>query len=339
MELNFDERFRKLTPQQALLEASRCLLCEDAPCAQACPAGVDVMRFIRAIRFNNDRRALRIIRDSNVFAGVCGTICPRERLCEEACSNTKLSHHIHIGQLQRYAADAAGRHKGIPSEPVTFGPRKVAVVGGGPAGLSVAANLNRKGIACTVFELRARAGGVAYFAAPPFRLAGYVVSQDVEPLAKMGVEIRVRQEVADIDDLFAQGFDAVFLGTGLMAGVGLPLPGADAEGVYIGLDFLEEVCLDREAVKGSGKVGRRVVVIGGGSVAMDVAASARRLGADSVELVALEGAHELPATREDRDEAMSIGISLLTRAQVTEILTKDGKVTCLAVSLILWCSH
>lgn len=337
MDFTYEEQVRTLSPAQARLEAGRCLLCEDAPCTSACPAGVDAMRFIRAIRFRNERRALDLIRRSNVLAGTCGTICPHENLCEGACSAHALQGApVAIGALQRYAADAEARTPGPPADPITWTDHRVAVVGSGPAGLGAAAELARSGIRAVVFEPRDRAGGMVNYGVPRFRCADVVVDRDVAFVTGLGVELRLGEAATDLDGLL-EDFDAVILAGGLGKGKGAGLPGEDLDGVYLGLDFIAAVNADLESAPTRLPVGERVVILGAGQVGMDLAEHCLRLGARAVEVTSRRGTDSIRrAAPGEFDTALTHGVSFLTCAVPDAIEGADGRVTGVRGHRVAW---
>lgn len=337
MELSYEEQTRRLTPAQARLEAARCLFCEDAPCTAACPAGVDAMRFIRAIRFRNERRALDLIRGSNVLAGTCGTICPHENLCEGAC-NTHALHGapVAIGALQRYASDAEERFPIPWARTVAWTDHRVAVVGAGPAGLGAAAELARCGVRAVVFEARDRAGGMVNYGVPRFRCADEVVDRDVLFVMGLGVDLRLGCPADDLEALL-EDFDAVVLTGGLGRGKGAGLPGEDLEGVHRGLDFIVKVNADLDNASHRLTVGERVVILGAGQVGMDLAEHALRLGARSVEATSRRGTDVIRgAAPGEFDTALRHGVSFLTCAVPDEIEGENGRVTAVRGHRVRW---
>ncbi len=313
-----------LVPAQAVAESHRCLMCHDAPCTAACPAGVDVMHFIRALRFDNPRRALEVIRRTNVLAGICGAVCPKERLCEGACLRNALRDPIRIGALQTFAAAhemAHPRRAARAGGPSSDAPA-VAVVGAGPAGLAATDALVRCGARVTVFEAREAPGGMLAYGVPEARMPYAFVNAEVSPLlARPGVELTPGRALGrdfSLDDLFSRGFRAVFLGVGLwkaarLAGV------SEVPGVLHALPFLEAAARHARFHGPPPAVGPRCLVIGGGSVALDSAEVALRSGAREVEVVCLENTDEMPATREDIAGAWQRGARFFNRRRVTRL--------------------
>jgi len=337
MEFTYEEQVRRLSPAQARLESARCLLCEDAPCTAACPAGVDAMRFIRAIRFRNERRALDLIRRSNVLAGTCGTICPHENLCEGACSAHALQGApVAIGALQRYAADSEERTPAPPAREVTWTDHTVAVVGSGPAGLGAAAELARSGIRAVVYEPRDRAGGMVNYGVPRFRCADAVVNRAVAFVEGLGVEFRLGEAATDLDALL-EAHDAVILAGGLGKGKGAGLPGEDLAGVYLGLDFIAAVNADLDTAGARLPIGERTVILGAGQVGMDLAEHCLRLGARSVEVTSRRGTDSIRhAAPGEFDTALTHGVSFLTCAVPDEIEGVDGRAVAVRGHRVRW---
>jgi glutamate synthase (NADPH/NADH) small chain len=311
---------------QARLEASRCLFCHDAPCARACPAEIDVAGFIRRLKEGNVAGAAQLIYQANVLGGSCGRVCPVEMLCQEACSHTELSDPIKIGRLQAYAWQRGYDQLDVRT-PSGEGLGKVAVVGAGPAGLAAAAELARLGYQVTVFESGDRAGGVLSSGIPGYRLPEEVLKGELDLIRRLGVKFAWGREVGQnlsLDDLRSQGFEAVFLGLGLGRSARVGLPGEDLEGVFWAADLLARIKNDpagRRAL--AAQLGRRVVVIGGGNVAIDVACSLLRLGVEKVSLVCLEGPREMPAFPSEVRFALDEGVELHTRCRPLRILGDD----------------
>jgi NADPH-dependent glutamate synthase beta subunit-like oxidoreductase len=297
-ELDFEEIIPLFSKEQAKKESERCLYCYDAPCKKGCPADVDVPHFIQAIRSGNLKRAAKIINRSNPFGGVCGRVCPVERLCQENCTAQFLSGMpIEINRLQAFATEY-GNFTPEPAEATRE--QKVAVIGAGPAGLACARELTRNGYSVTVFESKEQAGGMVAFGVPEYRCSHEVTAREVEIIEKEGVEIRTKTPFSkDVSKLFEEGYDAVFVAIGLTKTVRPDLPGLDLQGVYMGLDFLNRI--------GSGDpppVGKKVVTVGGGDTALDCARSALRLGAEESTLLYRRSFTELPATQAEIEETL-----------------------------------
>jgi len=315
--------------QGAMEEAQRCLLCHDAPCSTACPGGTDPARFIRQIRFQNFKGAARTVMGNNPLGGVCAHVCPTGRTCAGSCVREELDRPIDIDGLQRFAV-AYGRFLGV--KPPTRGQNrdmKVAVVGAGPAGLTAAARLARRGYQVTVLERRAEAGGMLRYGVPRSRLSSEALRGDLEELEALGVAFKLEHEVAGDDPaatLLGQGYNAVFVGTGLWKARTLDLPGMDLHGVTTAIAFLDDGQAAPERCEALVK-GKNVAIVGGGSVAMDVARVAREHGAARLYAVALEGMDELPAEPGELEEARADGLQILGRHRLTRVLGEGGKVT------------
>jgi dihydropyrimidine dehydrogenase (NAD+) subunit PreA len=307
---------------QAVIEAQRCLMCEDSPCNKGCPAGIDVKTFVRMIRFDNTAGAARKIKNANILGGVCAYICPSEELCAKECSNTKLTRPIDIAGLQRFAMDLERRHPHArPALPRPNG-KKAAVVGAGPAGLACAAGLAVRGYAVTVFDANKEAGGVLRYGIPSQRLPEDVLNYEIGFIKdKLGVKFELKHKADDAALLLSKGFDAVFVSHGLGKARRLDIPGEDLAGVMDAPDFLA-----RAKAGDKMRIGPRVLVIGGGSVAMDAVIEARRLGAERVFAVCLEDYNEMPAMPGDREEAWRAGVEYMYRVMPLAIEGGD-KVT------------
>ena len=313
---SFEEVERTLTPVQATIEASRCLMCEDAPCNKGCPAGIDIRGFIRKIRFNNLWGGVRVLREANIFSGVCGRVCPTDGLCEEQCRSRVLTEPINIGALQRFLTDFEADHGARTRVTAKKLPHRVAVVGGGPAGLAAANELALLGYQVTVFEASSQLGGAMTAAIPSFKLPNSAVEAETDLITQLGVEFKLNtalNENLTIDDLFEQGFEAVFLAVGLQKPYTLGIDGETLQGVYSALDLLAKA--NGLKISTPIKVGQKVAVIGGGSVAVNVACSALRMGAERATLMCLEAPDEMPAFAEDVELAWEEGIEFLTRVR------------------------
>lgn len=313
---SFEEIEKTLTPVQATIEASRCLMCEKPPCNEGCPAGIDIRGFIRKIRFNNPWGGIRVLREANILSGVCGRVCPTEALCEERCRSQVLTEPINIGALQRYLIDLERERGARKRSPAEKREQKVAIVGAGPAGLAAANELALLGYPVTVFEASSQPGGAMVSAIPSFKLPNSVVEAEINLIKKVGVKFKLNSPLSDgltIDDLFRKGYRAVFIAVGLQKPFPLGIKGEDLKGVYTALDVLAKA----SGLKPSRpvKIGKKVVVIGGGSVAMTAACSAVRMGAKRTTVVCLEAPDEMPAFAEDVQLAWEEGVEFITRAR------------------------
>ena len=307
-------------------EASRCLLCHDAPCSRDCPAGTDPGSFIRSIRFRNFKGAAETIRKNNILGGICARICPYEKLCEEACSRTGIDRPIEIGRLQRFATDYEKATKFRVLDPPKQDKGKVAVVGSGPAGLSCGADLAMRGYSVTVFEEKSLAGGVLMYGIVPSRLPKYVVEEEIRYVTDLGVDIKLNTKIGKdltLDSLRKDGYKAFFFAPGNQAPLKLKIPGTDLEGVTTAVEFLA----DAKPTGGKIKVGKSVVVIGGGDVAMDCATTAKLLGAEKVSVLYRRTRAEMPAYKEEIDYVEDLNILFYYGFAPGEILGSGGRVT------------
>ncbi len=313
---NFNEVALGYTGDEAVAEAKRCLDCKKPSCIEGCPVGVDIPLFIRQIADHDFDAAARTLKSTNSLPAICGRVCPQETQCEAVCvlGKKKDSDPIAVGGLERFVADYEMK-KGveIPEIPESTG-RSVAVVGAGPAGLTAAAELAKMGYAVTIFESLHSAGGVLVYGIPEFRLPKAIVAAEVDFIRKLGVTICLNSVIGKIDtvDELLDEYDAVFLGTGAGLPSFLGIDGENLNGVYSANEFLTRVNLmkaylfpefDTPIKKGS-----RVIVVGGGNVAMDAARCALRLGAEEVTIVYRRGEDELPARAEEVVNAKEEGV-------------------------------
>ncbi len=326
--------------EQARVEASRCLQCKNAPCVKGCPVGIRIPQFIAALAEGDPAKAISIIKEKSLLPAVCGRVCPQETQCQAPCTVGKslksVDHAVSIGRLERYAADwerAAGAV--APPEVAPATGKKVAVVGSGPAGITVAADVRRAGHEVVLFEAFHKAGGVLVYGIPEFRLPKAIVRAELDTLRQMGVEIRTNFVVGRTrkiaDQMEQDGFDAVFVGTG----AGLPkfmnIEGEELVGVYSANEYLTRSNLmrayDRDRAATPIQMARRVAVLGGGNVAMDAARTALRLGAEEVHLIYRRTEVEMPARIEEVGHAREEGVQFHMLQNAQRILGKDGKVT------------
>lgn len=333
--VNFRSMREPLSLQAAIKESNRCLLCHDAPCSIGCPAGTDPGKFIRQIRFYNYKGAARTIRTNNILGSVCALVCPVEKLCEKECSIKALEDPIDISGLQRFAMEY-GEQFGLEAperSKKTNG--KVAVVGAGPAGMGCAAELAKLDYDITIFERTGMAGGVPKWNIPEFRLPENAIAQDVENLLGMGVEIKYNEPIVSNDavvELLNAGYEAVFLGNGLSKPFVLKFLN-DFENAVNYIDFLREIKIDHNKWNLRGK---NVVVIGGGSVAIDSAVSAKAAGAKKVYLIALEQLDELPADKEEIHLAQIMHIIFKAGSEVTDAMSKNNRIVSLQGTEVEW---
>ncbi len=302
-----------------------------APCVRACPANLSAQGYVQLIKAGKYNESLQLIMERLPLPGTIGRICPHP--CESDCRRQEVDEPVAICSLKRFAADQAD-WDALPVPEVPQKNQAVAIVGAGPAGLSCAYHLALKGYRTVIFEAAPEAGGWLRYGIPEYRLPREVLQREVDYLKRLGVEIRYNSPIGagrTIDDLLTRdGFAAVFLGVGTQDSIRLPVPGAEAAGVLWGVEYLKEVNSTGE----SPTQGKRVAVIGGGNVAMDVARVARRQGAASVTLIALESPEELPASPWEVEEAKAEGIEILHRLGVKQILSQDGQVTGLELKAV-----
>jgi glutamate synthase (NADPH/NADH) small chain len=325
-----------LTPEQAKLEALRCIQCKNEPCVAGCPVGIDIPGFIKEIAEENFQSAIDIIKKNSLLPAVCGRVCPQEEQCQEVCTVGKMAKDIDksvsIGRLERFAADWEREHGSfeIPEVKADTG-KKVAVIGSGPASITVAADVRREGHAVTVFEAFHRPGGVLLYGIPEFRLPKSIVDLEIETLRKMGVEIKtdfVVGRTRKLNDLLEKdGFDAVFVGTG----AGLPkfmnIEGENLVGVFSANEYLTRSNLmkayEKELADTPIYQSRKVAILGGGNVAMDAARTALRIGAKEVHVIYRRTEAEMPARVEEIEHAKEEGITFNFLCSPTAILGDD----------------
>ena len=326
---NFDEVCLGYNTEEAVAEAARCLNCKNPLCVQGCPVSINIPGFIEEVKNNNVKGAYDVISESSALPAVCGRVCPQESQCEGKCVRGIKGEAVSIGKLERYVADTA-REQGIkPQNTSTPNGHKVAVIGSGPAGLTCAGDLAKLGYDVTIFEALHEAGGVLVYGIPEFRLPkNDVVAKEVENVKALGVKIETNVIVGrsvTIDELMEnEGFEAVFIGSG----AGLPrfmgIPGEQANGVFSANEFLTRNNLMKAFLDYDTPIsrGKKVVVVGGGNVAMDAARTALRLGAE-VHVVYRRSEAELPARVEEVHHAKEEGIIFDLLQNPVEILTDD----------------
>jgi len=284
-----------------------------APCRNACPAGQRAQGYIALIREGRYEDALRVIKEDNPFPGICGRICNHR--CEDACNRGKLDEPVNIRALKRFVTDKVYEKPRVPPEPAPRRyPQRVAVIGAGPCGLTAAQDLCKMGYGVTVFEALPVAGGMLRVGVPEYRLPSWIVDREVQDIVDLGVELRLNHPVNNLDDVFAEGFDAILIAVGAHEGIRLNIPGADLDGVLINTHFLRDVRLGNPP-----KLGKVVAVIGAGDVAMDVARTARRLGAE-VHVYYRRTREEATADPEEMERAEEEGVVFHWQVTPVEIV-------------------
>ena len=331
---NFDEVALGYTYEMAVNEARRCLNCPKKPCQSACPVQIDIPAFIERVANEDMDGAFEILSKSTSLPAVCGRVCPQENQCEGKCVRGIKGEAVGIGRLERFVADYHREHcTDTPEMPEQNG-HKVAVIGAGPSGLTVAGDLAKMGYKVTIYEALHLAGGVLVYGIPEFRLPKAIVQKEIDNLKAIGVDVETNMvigKVLTIDELFEMGNEAVYVGSG----AGLPrfmnIPGESLKGVYSANEFLTRINLMKAYKEGSKtpiQHAKKVAVVGGGNVAMDAARSAKRLGAEEVYIVYRRGMEELPARKEEVEHAEEEGIIFKTLHNPVEILgDEDGLVS------------
>ena len=328
---NFEEVALGYTPELAADEAARCLNCKNAPCVSGCPVHVNIPGFIAKIREGNLEGAYAVLSDANALPAVCGRVCPQESQCEAKCIRGIKGEPVGIGRLERYTADCHLKNPGKPAEKPVSNGHRVAVIGAGPAGLTCAGELAKMGYEVTIFEALHVAGGVLVYGIPQFRLPKEIVAAEIENLKALGVRVETNVVVGrseTVDELFEDGYEAVFLGTGAGLPMFMGIPGESLNGVCSANEFLTRVNLMkayRDDTDTPIYRARRVVVVGGGNVAMDAARCAKRLGAEEVSIVYRRSEAEMPARREEIEHAKEEGIVMRVLQNPVEILGTEGK--------------
>ena len=331
---NFKEVALGYTAEMAMEEAGRCLNCKKPKCVEGCPVNVRIPEFIAKVHEGDFKAAYEIITSTNALPALSGRVCPQESQCESKCVRGIKGESVAIGRLERFVADWYRENVNAMPEKAVSNGIKVAVVGSGPAGLTCASDLAKKGYQVSIFEALHTAGGVLVYGIPEFRLPKAIVQQEIDGLKKMGVDFECNMvigKVLTIDELMDEyGYEAVFVGSG----AGLPrfmgIPGESLKGVYSANEFLTRSNLMKAYLPTSKtpiRTGKKVAVVGGGNVAMDAARSALRLGAETVYIVYRRGEAEMPARLEEQHHAKEEGIEFKTLCNPVEILGgEDGRV-------------
>jgi len=318
---NYSDLHPPLTPNQAAVEAARCLFCHDAPCTEACPTGIDIPGFIRKIATGNTRGAAVTILSENIMGGTCANVCPVEELCEQVCVKfTAEAQPVRIGLLQRFATDHLFGQGEQPFQRESDTGKHVAVVGAGPAGLACAHRLAMHGHRVSVFEARAKAGGLNEYGLAAYKMLDQRAAREVKFILDIGgIDLKFNQKIdseISISSLKAD-YDAVFLGLGHNAVNRLGLEHEDAEGVHDAIDYIARI---RQEDLAGLPVGRSVVVIGGGNTAIDIAVQIKKLGAEYVTLVYRRGFDDMGATDHEQEIAQTNGVLIKTWSSPHQIL-------------------
>ena len=312
---NFKEVALGYTAEMAMEEAGRCLNCKHKPCVQGCPVNVPIPEFIAKVAAGDFEGAYEVITSENALPAICGRVCPQENQCEGKCVRGIKGEPVGIGRMERFVADWHMANAAEKAIDIEKNGKKVAVVGCGPAGITCAGELIKKGYDVTVFEALHKPGGVLVYGIPEFRLPKALVAKEIESVEKLGVKIETNVIVGrsvTIDELMADGYEAVFVGSGAGLPRFLNIPGENLLGVYSANEFLTRVNLmkgyDFPNTPTPVKVGKNVAVVGAGNVAMDAARTAKRLGAENVYIVYRRSEEEAPARLEELHHAKEEGI-------------------------------
>ncbi len=331
---NFEEVALGYTPEMAIEEAGRCLKCKNPKCVEGCPVNVRIPEFIGKVAEGDFKTAYEIITSTNALPALSGRVCPQESQCECKCVRGIKGEPVAIGRLERFVADWYRENINAMPEKVESNGKKVAVVGSGPAGMTAASDLAKRGYEVTMFEALHTAGGVLVYGIPEFRLPKAIVANEVKKLQAQGVEVMTNMvigRVLSIDELFEMGYKAVFVGSGAGLPMFMNIPGESLNGVFSANEYLTRTNLmkayteeaDTPIIKS-----KAVAVVGGGNVAMDAARCAMRLGAEHVYIVYRRGEAEMPARKEEQHHAKEEGIEFKTLCNPTAILGDETGRVC-----------
>ncbi|MCH8202845.1 MAG: NAD(P)-dependent oxidoreductase [Proteobacteria bacterium] len=325
---NFSDLHPMLSAHQASIEAARCYYCYDAPCIKACPTGIDIPSFIQKISTGNRRGSAHKILEENIFGAMCARVCPTEVLCEQACVRTLGENKpVAIGALQRFATDPVLDDGSRLFERGPESGKHVAIVGAGPAGLSCAHRLAMLGHRATVFEAEDKQGGLNEYGIAAYKVVDDIAQREIDYILDIGgIDIRFRQAIASAEALSELGkkYDAVFIGLGLGGAKALGLEGEDLDGVMNAVDYIKDLRQAKDLA--ALPVGRRIVVIGGGMTAVDIASQTRRLGAEEVTIVYRRGPQEMGASAVERDLAQTGGVRIRYWAKPVRLIASKAHV-------------
>ena len=331
---NFYEVSLGYTEEMAIAEAKRCLNCKNKPCVSGCPVNVKIPEFISLVAEGKFIDAYKVINETNSLPAVCGRVCPQESQCEGKCIRGIKGESVGIGRLERFVADYYIANGNPEIKEIAPNGKKVAVIGAGPAGLTCAGDLAKKGYKVTIFEAFHTAGGVLVYGIPEFRLPKAVVAHEIENLKALGVEIltdMVIGKVLSIDEIIEMGYEAVFIGSGAGLPMFMGIEGESSVGVYSANEFLTRINLMKAYLEDYDtpiKKSKSVAVVGGGNVAMDAARCAKRLGADNVYIIYRRGEEEMPARKEEIHHAKEEQIEFKLLCNPVRVLSdENGKVT------------
>jgi len=326
---NFSEVALGYTEEMALKEAGRCLNCKNKPCVSGCPVNVKIPEFIELVAKGDFKGAYKKITETNSFPAVCGRVCPQERQCEGKCVRGIKGESVAIGRLERFVADWYRNNCQHEFNEIAPKNKKVAVIGAGPAGLSCAGDLAKKGYKVTIFEAFHTPGGVLVYGIPEFRLPKSIVAFEIEGLKKLGVEVMtdmVIGKVLSVDEVIEMGYEAVFIGSGAGLPMFMGIEGEDNVGVYSANEFLTRINLMKAYLDDYDtpiKKSDSIAVIGGGNVAMDAARCAKRLGAEHVYVIYRRGEEEMPARKEEIHHAKEEGIEFKFLSNPIRVLSDE----------------
>lgn len=327
---NFEEVAMGYTPEMAIKEAGRCLNCKTKPCVSGCPVNVKIPEFISLVAKGDFEGAYKKIGETNALPAVCGRVCPQESQCEGKCVRAIKGESVAIGRLERFVADYCMENCKREVPQITENGKKVAVIGAGPAGLTCAGDLAKKGYKVTIFEAFHTAGGVLVYGIPEFRLPKRIVAEEIEGLKALGVEIMtdmVIGKVLSVDEIMEMGYDAVFIGSGAGLPMFMGIEGEGSVGVYSANEYLTRINLMKAYLDEYDTPIKRVntvAVVGGGNVAMDAARCAKRMGAEHVYIIYRRGEEEMPARREEIHHAKEEQIEFKLLTNPTKIISDDN---------------